>query len=815
MYPMPPPLHVCPLLTHLCPQFLRSHPLTAPIPASQTWILDLLKSQRSASTAPTTLSFFQHTILPLARKCDAFANSSTVTALESNNAKQRVSDLWSIFPAFCRTATDVQDSFPAIALLVAKVMSDARYPDLLLTACAGLRALVETALEESNDDDLATFKSLEAKIMPSLFSVVDALSAPPPEDGAEPADMSAAASSTASKLSAVTATIATYSKACSPAFLASLFKKVMQKLLLATQTTDAKNVPKLMNLLDLCHAIVPTLDSSSVSLMMRAVKPMIRSDAHDALVQKRGYKVLLSLFDHHSKAITTGDSVAATVEFLTSSMMTVHVSARNMRLQCLNHVIGSLETGNKEQTGIIPTVIGEVMLCLKDSNKKTRESGYACLLTMCEKRADMQDFYQIILGGYAAQTPHMRSAAVMALSRVVFEYAGEGDDVTRELLPSLLRTTLLLFREQAREVIKSAVGFVRICVAAMSVEELEPLVGEVVLGLMKWNHGKDRFRAKIKIIMKKLVMRYGYETVRVNVPDEDARLMTHIRKIAERQARKKAANGGKSVRGSVHEGDFEDMLDSDEEDSDGAKTLMTGMTGFTQMTAKSGKTLRDSAIDKSERASKMSKAESLASAKSGVKGAGKGVLVREGEDYDMLDASMAKNLKYQNEYDDGYSDGDDSEDEMMEFDDKGRLIVEGGDGGFGKEAGGSDSEDDAELSQKLDKKMSQFMGGGDVSKNRPMKYEKAQEKMREGDKKRRKMDAKNAPGAAFKSKKAGGDVKKKGDKFEPYAYIPLDGKNFTKKHKKGAVEAMSHVVRKAGKGGEGKGKGGGGNKRKR
>ena len=805
----------------------------------QVWVLDLLKSLRASSSAPTTLAFFHTTLLPLARKCDAYANSDTVTALEANTARQRVLDVWAIFPAFCTTATDVAASFPAVAVIAMKAMSDVRYPGLILPVSAGLRAIVDSAIEaDEGKGDRDALKGLEGKVMPALFNLVDTLSSSGDASAAASASADTDSSSNispAQKLSAVTAAIATYSKVCSPPFLASLFKKIMQKLLLATQSSPSKeNDAKLMNLLDLSHSIVPTLDAASVGLMVRAVKPMIRSDAHDALVQKRGYKVLLSLFEHHASAVTAGEGLASTVEFLASAMMTAHVSARNMRLQCLTFLVESLDGSDRTQTDVIPTVIGEVMLCLKDSNKKTRESGYTCLLAMCAKRGDMADFYQIILGGYAAQTPHMRSAAVMALSRVVFEHA-KSDATTSEMLPGLLKTTLLLFREKAREVIKSAVGFVRICVAAMTPEELEPLVGDIVVALMQWNHGKDRFRAKIKIILKKLVIRYGFENIREHVPKEDERLMTHIRKIAERQQRKKEKNGGQSVRGSVCEGDFEDMLDSDEEDSDGAKTLMTGMTGFTEMTAKSGKTTRSAAMDKSERASAKSKAESAASARTGKSGAGgaggKGVLVREGDDYDMLDASMAKNLKYQNNYDNGYNSQDDdgSDEDVMEFDDKGRLIVGDGMEGEGFGGGGGDNDDDdddddddEDLHQKLDKKMSQFMADGNnqASQNRPMKYEKAQEKMKEGDKKRRKTDAKNAPGAAFKSKKAGGDVRRKGDKFEPFAYIPLNGKEYTKKHKGKAVESMSHVVRKQGKGnreGE-KGRGNGrenGGKRKR
>jgi len=59
-------------------------------------------------------------------------------------------------------------------------------------------------------------------------------------------------------------------------------------------------------------------------------------------------------------------------------------------------------------------------------------------------------------------------------------------------------------------------------------------------------------------------------------------------------------------------------------------------------------------------------------------------------------------------------------------------------------------------------------------------------------------------GSAYKSKKAGGDVKKKNQKFEPYAYVPLDGRNYTKKNRGKSVEQMATVVRQKG-----------GNKRKR
>jgi ribosomal RNA-processing protein 12 len=54
-------------------------------------------------------------------------------------------------------------------------------------------------------------------------------------------------------------------------------------------------------------------------------------------------------------------------------------------------------------------------------------------------------------------------------------------------------------------------------------------------------------------------------------------------------------------------------------------------------------------------------------------------------------------------------------------------------------------------------------------------------------------------GASYKSKKAGGDVKKKSHKYEPFAFVPLDGRAYTKKNRRLAVEQMSTVVRQGGK----------------
>ena len=441
--------------------------------------------------------------------------------------------------------------------------------------------------------------------------------------------------------------------------------------------------------------------------------------------------------------------------------------------------------------------MGEVLLCLKDSNAKTRESAYQLLLAMAKSRDDMTDFFKIILAALGAQTPHMRSAAVMALSRLTFEYARH-DFTVQSLLPSLMQTVAVLFDEPSREVTKSVVGFVRVCVAAMTTEQMEPLLPEVVGGLMKYNKGKDRFRAKIKIILKKLVRVYGYDAIAPLVPDKDNRLMTHMRKLSERAARRKAA-GVQDGRIDA-QNDFDNLMESDEDDSDDGKTFMTGVTGFTRMTAMTGKHTVRSAMDKSVKSkSAVSAARSTKTAK---RGNDSGPRIRaedDGEILDMLDASkMARSVRFADTQmnDNDFSDDEDDND-AMQFDNQGRFIISDGlpKQGDNKPMGNEHDSDDDEENRDIK------AGGGKrrrVSKFESMKIAKAEDVAAKNAAKNQQRNAKKQPsslGSAYKSKKAGGDVIKKGQKYEPYAYVPLNAKDYTKKNRDKAVTKMGTVVR--------------------
>lgn len=95
------------------------------------WLLELLTKSSESKSVEThlSLSFFQQTVLPLARFYDSQAGQSTTKLLIQ---KRTVTALWGLFPSFCRHPTDLESVFPALAPLLVRAMNDERYPELIV-----------------------------------------------------------------------------------------------------------------------------------------------------------------------------------------------------------------------------------------------------------------------------------------------------------------------------------------------------------------------------------------------------------------------------------------------------------------------------------------------------------------------------------------------------------------------------------------------------------------------------------------------------------------------------------------------------------
>jgi ribosomal RNA-processing protein 12 len=448
----------------------------------------------------------------------------------------RILQLWSLLPAYCINPTDVVETLPLLeSRLIHVTATGFLFPELLYVICralrnlAGSRANGETVMRMWSADERVVWGQLAQNMMPVLFRVVGAGLA-------------------RRAIQPVLDTLAVLSSFASSTFIGALFKKVLQVLLESTiaggNPSDGDGHPQdqAVAMCELAITLIPNLTEPSIDLLYNAIKPMLALDV-SAPFQKRCYKILFSICHNFPEFVLKRERLLELVQLLTTSLLTCHVAARQMRLRCLVRIVEGFERENPVHMEAIPSIIGEVILCTKDSNGKAREVAYDLLLILADRCGSTRHFIEIITAALAARTPHMRSAAVLSLTRLVAT-VGPKDRDLQGLIPELLSTVLVLLHERAREVVKSVIAFVRVAIFVCDEALLAPVVSQIVDGLMKWaGETRNRFRAQIKLIMMKLCRLFGFDYIAELLPADDRTLITYLQKVGSRSQGRKRTEG--------------------------------------------------------------------------------------------------------------------------------------------------------------------------------------------------------------------------------------------------------------------------------
>ncbi len=98
----------------------------------------------------------------------------------------------------------------------------------------------------------------------------------------------------------------------------------------------------------------------------------------------------------------------------------------------------------------------------------------------------------------------------------------------------------LFLTSNNREIVRSVLGFVKVCTISLPVDMMQPRLASLIPNLMVWSHEhKGHFRSKVKHIVDRMVRRFGFETVNKYCPEADRKLVSSIRKSKERTKRRK------------------------------------------------------------------------------------------------------------------------------------------------------------------------------------------------------------------------------------------------------------------------------------
>lgn len=773
------------------------------------WLVPLLREHMGTGYASTKLAFFRTHILPLAEKCE---NASQDPSLGPNSARtqqMRFMQLWSLLPGFCLKPEDVgrPEGLRALAPVLGKAMSDERFPELTEIVCQALQNIVafvrkqqdgqeDEAQKQKSKEEAAVVEDLGRNFLPLLFNQFDEL----------------AAAGVRERADYVLRLISVYALAAPSELVNTLFRQLVQQLLEATKAMEAqrngtarkektnkndknsnKNEndddedseddddedsmgdesddddeddeeldeerQKMHSLTSLALALVPALDDKSIGLLYRVVQPYLQ-DEDEPVLQKRGYRVLEAICEHH--VAWTLERHEELIQLLQAAFYASSPSTRTARLKTMRHVIRALASEEcdlpaSQVQAVFGDMLGEVVLCTKETNNKARSAGYKLIIEMAhaleaayaqeeasEPGTGLRNFLHMAVGGLAAQTPHMRSAALNVCCRFYGVFFRE-QNIQKDLL-EVAQTALLLLQEKHREIAKSAISFAKVCTIRLPQETLTQLVPTLVENLAPWmDSDKNRYKLRIRVIFERMLKRVDPEIIlECGALPADHKMLTYIRKQASYKRRRyeRRRNGDTSV--GVAPGKRRTNNDGSDDDSD-----LDDMEEDTHGRSRRRNTRTNQPAD-----------EDL-------------IMDEGGEALDLLGASALSRVKARAKASalKAGASGDSSLPSEFKMSSDGRIIVpndgqdeEEGDDDVGdvrkrrRYASDDDSEDEEEP-----------VARGGPTKN--LAALRAKKSKMEG------------PGGAFKSKKSGGDVKKKQSKFEPFAYIKLDPKLMNRRRK--------------------------------
>lgn len=369
------------------------------------------------------------------------------------------------------------------------------------------------------------------------------------------------------------------------------------------QSAD-KMPPASHTLMDLIITLSIYLPRSTFQTLFSLVA-LILPQASDPQLQKKAYKLLPRLATSATGILALQDRNTDLQTLLLNSATTASGPSRRDRLAAIAVVIEHLPPLDLH---FIPSILSEVVISAKEVNEKARTASFDLLVAMARKMqlggtiaqskiphmpadapnadASLEEFFTMVSAGLVGSTPHMVSASITALTRILYEFRSQ---LAEPVIEDLVSTMDLFLTSANREIVRSVLGFVKVAVISLPENIVKPRLETLVPGLMSWSREhKAHFRAKVKHIFERMVRRFGSDAVERWCPEGDRKFLANIRKARERRKRKKEAgeneegdegNGQSTRRKSRFESEYDEAVYGSDSDASSGSDAADSDTG--------------------------------------------------------------------------------------------------------------------------------------------------------------------------------------------------------------------------------------------
>ncbi|XP_006880133.1 PREDICTED: RRP12-like protein isoform X2 [Elephantulus edwardii] len=700
----------------------------------RSWLLPVIRDH----VRETRLGFFTTYFLPLANtlKSKAMALAQAGSTVESKIYDTLQWQIWTLLPGFCTRPTDVAASFKGLARTLGTAISER--PDLRVTVCQALRTLITKGCEA--EADRAEVSRFAKNFLPILFNLYG---------------QPVASGDTPTPHRAVLETIKTYLTITEPQLVNGFMEKASEKVLDPASSDFTR-----LSVLDLIVALAPHADEAAISKLYTTIRPYLESKAHG--VQKKAYRVLeeVCASPQGPCACFVQNHLDDLKKTLLDSLRSTASPAKRPRLKCLIHIVKKLSAEHEE---FIAALVPEVILCTKEVSVGARKNAFALLVEMghaflrfgSNQEEALQRYLVLIYPGLVGAVT-MVSCSILALTHLLFEFKGL---MGSSMVEQLLQNVCLLLASRTRDVVKSALGFIKVAVVVMDVAHLAKHVQLVMEAIGKLSDDMRRhFRMKLRNLFTKFIRKFGFELVKELLPSEYHKVLINIRKAEARTKRQRALNQAVAD---------EEEEEEEEEPAQGKGDSMEEILADSE----------DEEDDERQERSRGKEQRKLARQRSRA-------WLKEGggdEPLNFLDPKVAQRVLATQP---GAGRGK-KKDHGFKVSADGRLII--------REEDDDDQVEEEEGTKGEDEEMIDLMKDVSIRSRKYLKLKHRQEADEEelevppqykagGSGIHRPLAKKSAPGAEYKARKAKGDMKKKG-RLDPYAYIPLSKARLNRRKK--------------------------------
>ncbi|XP_074763665.1 RRP12-like protein isoform X3 [Athene noctua] len=484
----------------------------------RSWLLPVLRDYVQGAR----LGFFTSYFLPLAAtlKSRALEFTQAGKSVEAKIYDTLQWQVWTLLPGFCTHPTDVLEAFKGLARTLGMAISER--PDLRPTVCQALRTLIHKGCE--TDAERAEVGRFAKNFLPILFNVYSQ----PEEDGGNSAQRRS-----------VLDTVRAYLTITDPQMVCGFLQKASMKLTSPESSEFAR-----LSILDLVVAMAPYADEQSLGSLYRTIQPSLQSKEHS--MQKKAYRVLeeVCAAPHAPCQAFVHSHLQDLQAVLLDSLKSAASPAKRPRLKCLLHIVKQLSA---EHEPFVTALVPEVILCTKEVSVGARKNAFMLLVEMGHAfirfgptpQEALQRFLLLVYAGLTGSVT-MISCTVLALTRLFFEFKGEwGTGLS--VVEQLLQNICLLLASRTRDVVKAALGFLKVTLLLVDTKLLAKHVQTMLEAVGNLSDDMRRhFRMKLRNLFIKFIRKFGFELVKGLLPAEYHKVLVNIRK-AEARSRKQRA----------------------------------------------------------------------------------------------------------------------------------------------------------------------------------------------------------------------------------------------------------------------------------